>query len=153
MRSTVRPQAACAGVDGSERIASFARQICCRNALSSSQTLALSQNDSGADAITQPAKQATQRAASASDANHGNTSSGSGSINRIAIVMGRVEDLDGLPGGADAVDVIVSEWMGYGLLFESMLDTVLHARDRRAFPPSHLLLKLACVSCQRTKLS
>ena len=30
------------------------------------------------------------------------------------------------------VDVIVSEWMGYGLLFESMLDTVLYARDRSA---------------------
>lgn len=28
------------------------------------------------------------------------------------------------------VDVIVSEWMGYALLFESMLDTVLYARDR-----------------------
>lgn len=30
------------------------------------------------------------------------------------------------------VDVIVSEWMGYALFFEAMLDTVLHARDRRA---------------------
>ena len=30
------------------------------------------------------------------------------------------------------VDVIVSEWMGYALLFESMLDSVLHARDRCA---------------------
>lgn len=28
------------------------------------------------------------------------------------------------------VDVIVSEWMGYTLLFETMLDSVLHARDR-----------------------
>ena len=28
------------------------------------------------------------------------------------------------------VDVIVSEWMGYALLFESMLDSVLYARDR-----------------------
>ena len=27
-------------------------------------------------------------------------------------------------------DVILSEWMGYFLLFESMLDTVLYARDR-----------------------
>lgn len=30
------------------------------------------------------------------------------------------------------VDVIVSEWMGYALLFEAMLDTVLYARDRSA---------------------
>lgn len=28
------------------------------------------------------------------------------------------------------VDIIVSEWMGYFLLFESMLDTVIVARDR-----------------------
>jgi protein arginine N-methyltransferase 3 len=28
------------------------------------------------------------------------------------------------------VDVIISEWMGYALLYESMLDSVLVARDR-----------------------
>lgn len=28
------------------------------------------------------------------------------------------------------VDIIISEWMGYFLLYESMLDTVLYARDR-----------------------
>jgi len=28
------------------------------------------------------------------------------------------------------VDIIISEWMGYFLLYESMLDTVLSARDR-----------------------
>lgn len=28
------------------------------------------------------------------------------------------------------VDIIISEWMGYFLLYESMLDTVLWARDR-----------------------
>jgi len=32
------------------------------------------------------------------------------------------------------VDVLVSEWMGYALFFEAMLDTVLHARDRCARP-------------------
>lgn len=30
----------------------------------------------------------------------------------------------------DKVDIIVSEWMGYFLLFESMLDSVLFARDK-----------------------
>ena len=35
-----------------------------------------------------------------------------------------------LPEDVDTVDVIVSEWMGYALLYESMLDSVLHARDR-----------------------
>ena len=34
--------------------------------------------------------------------------------------------------GSLQVDVIVSEWMGYALLFEAMLDTVLYARDRSA---------------------
>lgn len=28
------------------------------------------------------------------------------------------------------VDIIVSEWMGYFLLFENMLNTVLYARDK-----------------------
>ena len=32
------------------------------------------------------------------------------------------------------MDVLVSEWMGYALLFESMLDTVLYARDRYRCP-------------------
>lgn len=30
----------------------------------------------------------------------------------------------------DKVDIIVSEWMGYFLLYESMLDTVIYARDK-----------------------
>ena len=30
----------------------------------------------------------------------------------------------------DEVDIIISEWMGYFLLFESMLDSVLFARDK-----------------------
>jgi hypothetical protein len=34
------------------------------------------------------------------------------------------------------VDVIVSEWMGYFLLFESMLPSVLYARDKWLFPKS-----------------
>ena len=28
------------------------------------------------------------------------------------------------------VDIIVSEWMGYCLLYESMMETVIYARDR-----------------------
>jgi type I protein arginine methyltransferase len=30
----------------------------------------------------------------------------------------------------DKVDIIISEWMGYFLLYESMLDSVLFARDK-----------------------
>lgn len=41
--------------------------------------------------------------------------------------------------GVQQVDVIVSEWMGYGLLFESMLDSVLHARDKWLRPGGAML--------------
>lgn len=46
---------------------------------------------------------------------------------RIKFLKGKVEEVK-LP--VDKVDVIISEWMGYFLLFESMLDSVLFARDR-----------------------
>lgn len=46
---------------------------------------------------------------------------------RIHCIKGRIEDVT-LP--VDKVDVIVSEWMGYFLLFESMLESVLWARTR-----------------------
>ena len=50
----------------------------------------------------------------------------------VKLVYGKCEDLSraelGL-GPAEVVDVIVSEWMGYGLLYESMLPSVIHARD------------------------
>jgi len=44
---------------------------------------------------------------------------------KINIQKGKAEDLK-IEG---KVDVIISEWMGYFLLFESMLDTVLYCRD------------------------
>ncbi|RXW22484.1 hypothetical protein EST38_g3361 [Candolleomyces aberdarensis] len=47
----------------------------------------------------------------------------------ISVVRGKVEDVT-LPDGITQVDVIISEWMGYALLYESMLDSVLVARDR-----------------------
>ena len=43
------------------------------------------------------------------------------------MIRGKVEEID-LP--VDKVDVIVSEWMGYCLFYESMLDTVIFARDK-----------------------
>ena len=43
----------------------------------------------------------------------------------ITVVTGKLEELAGRGAIPPAsVDVIVSEWMGYALLFESMLDTV-----------------------------
>ncbi|MES1911109.1 MAG: hypothetical protein MHM6MM_003594 [Cercozoa sp. M6MM] len=47
----------------------------------------------------------------------------------ITLIRGKVEEIE-LPDGIDKVDIIVSEWMGYFLLYESMLDTVLYARDK-----------------------
>lgn len=34
----------------------------------------------------------------------------------------------------EKVDIIISEWMGYFLLYESMLDTVIFARDKWLAP-------------------
>jgi len=45
----------------------------------------------------------------------------------ITLIKGKVEEID-LP--VPKVDIIISEWMGYFLLYESMLDTVLYARDK-----------------------
>lgn len=47
----------------------------------------------------------------------------------ICLIKGKVEDVS-LPEGVTSVDIIISEWMGYFLLFESMLPTVLYARDK-----------------------
>lgn len=44
---------------------------------------------------------------------------------KITIIRGKVEDIQ-LP--VEHVDIIISEWMGYCLFYESMLDTVLFAR-------------------------
>ncbi|XP_062974870.1 protein arginine N-methyltransferase 3 [Elgaria multicarinata webbii] len=45
----------------------------------------------------------------------------------ISLIKGRIEEVD-LP--VEKVDVVISEWMGYFLLFESMLDSVIYARDK-----------------------
>ncbi|QRV91882.1 protein arginine N-methyltransferase 3 [Ceratobasidium sp. AG-Ba] len=47
----------------------------------------------------------------------------------ITLIRGKVENI-ALPEGFTHVDVIISEWMGYALLYESMLDSVLFARDK-----------------------
>lgn len=50
-----------------------------------------------------------------------------GMSDKITLIQGKVEDIQ-LP--YSKVDIIISEWMGYFLLYESMLDTVLFARDK-----------------------
>jgi len=39
----------------------------------------------------------------------------------------------------EKVDIIISEWMGYFLLYESMLDCVLFARDKYLVPGGKIL--------------
>lgn len=46
---------------------------------------------------------------------------------KITLLQGKMEEVK-LP--FPKVDIIISEWMGYFLLYESMLDTVLYARDK-----------------------
>ncbi|CAO3593151.1 unnamed protein product [Absidia cylindrospora] len=53
--------------------------------------------------------------------------SDNGLADKITLLQGKMEDIQ-LP--VDKVDIIISEWMGYFLLYESMLDTVLVARDK-----------------------
>lgn len=45
----------------------------------------------------------------------------------MTVLKGKIEELE-LP--VAKVDIIISEWMGYFLLFENMLNTVLYARDK-----------------------
>lgn len=45
----------------------------------------------------------------------------------ITYVHGKVEEVE-IP--VEKVDIIISEWMGYFLIYESMLDSVLFARDK-----------------------
>lgn len=64
----------------------------------------------------------------------------------VEVIQGTVETVE-LP---EKVDLIISEWMGYFLLRESMLDSVLVARDRFLKPggamyPSHARMYLAPV--------
>ncbi|KAI2640561.1 protein arginine N-methyltransferase 1 [Hypomontagnella submonticulosa] len=50
-----------------------------------------------------------------------------GMEDKITLIQGKMEEID-MP--FPEVDIIISEWMGYFLLYESMLDTVLYARDK-----------------------
>ncbi|KAL8996274.1 MAG: hypothetical protein Q9169_004159 [Polycauliona sp. 2 TL-2023] len=54
-----------------------------------------------------------------------------GMSKQITLLQGKMEEVK-LP--FPKVDIILSEWMGYFLLYESMLDTVLYARDQYLVP-------------------
>jgi hypothetical protein len=71
----------------------------------------------------------------------------------ITLVKGKLEDA---PLPIQEFDVIISEWMGYFLLYESMLDTVLFARDKYLKPgglifPDNAYLYLAAIEDQEYK--
>ncbi|KAG8803538.1 type I protein arginine N-methyltransferase Rmt1 [Serendipita sp. 399] len=71
----------------------------------------------------------------------------------ITLVKGKLEEAE-LP--IKQFDVIVSEWMGYFLLYESMLDTVLLARDRYLAPggkmfPDKATIYIAAIEDQEYK--
>lgn len=59
-----------------------------------------------------------------------------GFSDRIEVIQGKMEEID-LP--VEYVDIIISEWMGYFLLYESMLDTVLYARDKYLRPQTGIM--------------
>ncbi|KAL8735263.1 MAG: hypothetical protein Q9181_002875 [Wetmoreana brouardii] len=64
---------------------------------------------------------------------------------KIHCLRGKIEEVT-LP--VKHVDIIVSEWMGYCLLYEAMLDSVIWARDHYLVPgglmvPSHATLQLS----------
>ncbi|XP_071735822.1 probable protein arginine N-methyltransferase 6 [Rutidosis leptorrhynchoides] len=66
---------------------------------------------------------------------------------KVIVLHGRVEDVQ----IDEEVDVIISEWMGYMLLYESMLGSVIVARDRWLKPgglilPSNAVLYMAPVT-------
>ena len=56
-----------------------------------------------------------------------------GFAEKITVIRSKMEEVDLTKISADPnfkVDIIVSEWMGYCLLYESMMETVIYARDR-----------------------
>lgn len=71
-----------------------------------------------------------------------------GLSDKITCLKGAMEEVT-LP--VDKVDIIVSEWMGYFLLYEAMLPSVLYARDKYLNPgglmvPSSMTMWLAPVA-------
>lgn len=62
----------------------------------------------------------------------------------MEVVQGMVEELQSTQKvQPHSVDVLVSEWMGYCLLYESMLSSVLYARDQFLKPGGAVLPDMA----------
>ncbi|CAM9260123.1 unnamed protein product [Phaeothamnion confervicola] len=77
-----------------------------------------------------------------------------GAADVVEVLQTSVEDME-LP---CKVDIIISEWMGYFLLRESMLDSLVRARDRWLKPgglmfPSHATMYVGLVSDEQDRLT
>eukprot|EP00050_Salpingoeca_kvevrii_P003551 m.227318 g.227318 ORF g.227318 m.227318 type:complete len:556 (+) comp10849_c1_seq13:4415-6082(+) len=59
-----------------------------------------------------------------------------GLADKVTLIQGKIEEIE-LP--VEKVDVIISEWMGYALFYESMLDSVIFARDKWLNPGGLIL--------------
>jgi type I protein arginine methyltransferase len=75
----------------------------------------------------------------------------------VTLIRGKMEEV-ALPDGLEGVDIIISEWMGYFLFYESMLDTVLFARDKFLRPgglvfPNKATLYFAAIEDEEYKAS
>jgi len=103
------------GIDGSAVIAAVAKDLCARNGFSGTVRVVSSRVEALCDEVEDVAPGALEA----------------------------LEALEGTLGGPAEFDVLVSEWMGYSLLFESMLDSVLLARDRFLKPGGAVLPDIA----------
>lgn len=64
----------------------------------------------------------------------------------ITVVHGMVEELEkSIQVPPHSIDVLLSEWMGYCLLYESMLSSVLYARDHWLKPGGAILPDTATI--------
>lgn len=70
--------------------------------------------------------------------------------NIIEVIQKRVEDVE-LTGDIK-VDVIISEWMGFYLLHEGMLDSVIYARDKFLKPDGYMFPESATIYVAPCKL-
>eukprot|EP00099_Drosophila_melanogaster_P022834 NP_650434.1 arginine methyltransferase 3, isoform A [Drosophila melanogaster] len=61
-------------------------------------------------------------------------------VENVELIKGRLEDTD-LP--ETKYDIIISEWMGYFLLYESMLDSIIYARENH-LNPNGIILPSRC---------
>jgi type I protein arginine methyltransferase len=50
-------------------------------------------------------------------------------VSVIKVIKGKIEEIE-LPDGIEKVDIIIAEWMGYSLFYDSIIQSVIYARDK-----------------------